>query len=331
MIGMKRFFTLISSLLLMLLLASPTQVQAQGQVLGIHILHPYELSDAKQLVADPDKSDQWHYVTIPLSLDDLEKEAEWQQFFKAAKTKKVVPIVRLVSRFEDGAWIIPNRRQITSQFEFLAELDWPTPQKHIIVYNEVNHAAEWGGQLNPNSYAQVLSFTSQWAHSEADNYVVMPAAMDLAAPNGTRTLEAFNYLEKMLAYDSEVFDHIDVWNSHSYPNPGFSSSPQRTSKNSLRGFEHELSFIKEKTGRDLKVFITETGWVANRSTTPWLESYYEYALQHIWSDSRVVAVTPFLLRGDPGPFSQFAFLDRNNNPTRNYTALQNALKKVQGS
>jgi len=318
--------TLLSFSFILLSLLMPFSVQAeQGSVLGIHILNPDEISSAKQLVSK-ESSDEWHYMTIPLSLDDIKNRDQWQHFFKEAKKQKVIPIVRLVSRFENGAWKVPNRKEITDQIAFLSDLEWPTEQKHLIIFNEVNHAPEWGGKIDPKSYAEVLSFTSRWARFEDLNYVVLPAAMDLAAPNGSSTMEAFNYLEQMLAADPEVFDYIDVWNSHSYPNPGFSSSPQGTAKNSLRGFEHELAFVKEKTNKDLKVFITETGWVANNKTTPWLESYYTYALQHIWSDDRIVAVTPFVLRGDPGPFAGFAFLDKNNNPTSQYIALQKALQ-----
>jgi hypothetical protein len=51
---------------------------------------------------------------------------------------------------------------------------------------------------------------------------------------------------------------------------------------------------------------------------------------HVWSDPRVVAVTPFVLRGDPGPFAEFGFLDKNNQPTRQYRALQQALNRVAG-
>lgn len=311
---------------------SPISVQAkEGSVLGVHILHPDELDKAKALVSPVEGQDTWNYVTIPFSLEDINRQDQWQAFFDQAKQKKVIPLVRLVSKFENGSWQIPNRKQITDQIEVLSDLEWPTDKKHIIVFNEVNHAPEWGGKLDPASYAEVLDFTARWAHSEDENYVVLPAAMDLAAPNGSSTMEAFNFIDQMLAAVPDVFNHIDGWNSHSYPNPGFSSEPTRTSKNSLRGFEHELAYLKQKIGKDdYPVYITETGWVANNATTPWLESYYTYALQHIWSHPQVVAVTPFVLQGDPGPFSAFAFIDRNNKPTNHYTAFQNAIKRVAG-
>jgi hypothetical protein len=317
--------SLILALFLALILTQPVMA-AEGQVLGIHILNPGELEEATALI-QPQDSETWQYVTIPLSLNDLEKQAEWQAFFNKARDKKVIPLVRLTSSFENGAWKVPNRKEITRLVGFLSALNWPTDQKHIIVFNEVNHAKEWGNRLDPAEYGQVLRFTAEWAHSEQKNYVVLPAAMDLAAPNGSVTREAFTYLNQMVEADPEILTTVDAWNSHSYPNPGFSASPQRTAQNSLRGFEFELAFLKQKTGRDYPVFITETGWVVNRQTSRWLASYYEYAMQHIWSHPQVVAVTPFVLRGDPGPFSGFTFLDKNNKPTVQYEALQKALTK----
>ncbi len=324
----KALKSLILALILSLILTRPV-LAAEGQVLGIHILNPGELDDAIELIQPQNSqiSDKWQYVTIPLTLNDLEKRDEWQTFFDHAREKKVIPLVRLTSSFENGAWKVPNRKETTNLVAFLGSLQWPTDQKHIIVFNEVNHAKEWGNHIDPAEYARILRFTADWAHSEQKNFVVLPAAMDLAAPNGTVTREAFTYLNQMVEADPEVLNSVDAWNSHSYPNPGFSSSPTRTAQNSLRGFEFELAFLKQKTGRDFPVFITETGWVVNRQTSRWLESYYEYALQHIWSHPQVVAVTPFVLRGDPGPFSGFTFLDKNNQPTVQYTALQKAMAK----
>ncbi|MGD9129119.1 MAG: hypothetical protein PVJ09_01350 [Candidatus Woesebacteria bacterium] len=304
-----------------------SQVYArEGQVLGVHILNPGEIDQAKDLI-ESDKNDDWYYVTIPLSLNDLDKKAEWQDFFDKSKKEKIIPIVRLATKLENNAWKIPSKKEIIDLMDFLSDLDWPTDKRYIIVFNEVNHAKEWGGEIDAQSYSRILTFTSNWAHTEAKNYVVLPAAMDLAAPNGSQTMEAFNYLDQMYDYDKEVFSVIDLWNSHSYPNPGFSSSPEKTAKNSLRGFLHELAYLKEKTGKDFQVVISETGWVANAATAKWLESYYLYAMQHIWSNPQVMAVTPFLLKGDPGPFALFGFIDRNDQPTVQYQAFRNAVEK----
>ena len=315
------------SLFVFLVTASPLRA-AEGEVLGIHILHPYELDNAQKLLKVlPENEDQWHYFTIPFSLEDVSKKDDWQAFFNQAKAKKMIPIVRLVTRFENGAWKIPNRTETADAISLLGQLEWPTQDKTIIIYNEPNQAHEWGGAIDPESYTQVLSFAADWAHTEGKNFKVLPAGMDLAAPNGGATREAFLYMDQMLASEPDIFQKVDYWNSHSYPNPGFSSSPERTGKNSLRGFQHELSYLKEKTGREYQVFITETGWVDNGYTGRWLATYYQYAFQHIWSDSRVKAVTPFILQGDPGPFSDFTFLTQDGKQTRQYQAYQNILRQ----
>lgn len=319
---------LLLPLLLMLagLLLAVQPASAAGQVLGIHLLHPDEIKQFRQVFPD----DQWRYVTIPLTLNDLQRHKQWQEFFDLAYSQKVTPIVRLATRFDSelNAWQIPSKKDIIDLVTFLSSLDWHQAQRHVIVFNEVNHANEWGGQLDPAAYARTLRFTSNWLKTESKNYLVLPAALDLATSSDSDSLEAFAYLNRLYQSDPEVFSYIDFWNSHSYPNPGFESPPQRNAKNSLRGFTFELNFLKQKTGRDFQVFITETGWMATPSTGRYLSSYYLYALQHIWNDPRVVAVTPFVMRGSPGPFAEFSFFDANNLPTIQLFALQHALKQL---
>jgi hypothetical protein len=324
---MKRLAALLLSLLAIATTSMPVYAVETAKM-GIHILNTTELQQAKELVALED-SEAWHYMTIPFTLSDIEKEKEWQAFFDAAREEKVIPLVRLTTSAENGAWKVPNKREITQQIAVLSRLTWPTDARHIIVFNEVNHAKEWGGNIDPAEYAEILSFTKNWANTEGKNYVVLPAAMDLAAPNGSATREAFSYMTAMYAADPEVFTGLGGWNSHSYPNPAFSASPQAKGKNTLRGYEYELAFLKGKAERDLPVYITETGWEDSAKTSRWLTSYYQYALQHIWSDPRIVAVTPFVFKGDPGPFTRFSFVKGDNTPTRQYSALQAALRQVQ--
>lgn len=338
------FFTV---LLCLTLLLSVKSVQASEiSKLGIHILNINELDDAKKLVtpelafpendvlgANTERTDEvWTYVTIPLTLGDVtsKKELEWQLFFDKARQLKIIPIVRLATEYspENKSWLVPNKKQIINQINFLSKLTWPTKERYIIAYNEVNHASEWGGRIDPEGYSNVLKFVSSWAHTEEKNFVVLPAAMDLAASNSQNTLEAFNYLNQMYNLDPEIFSYVDIWNSHSYPNPGFISSPISYGKSSMRGFQYELNYLKYKTGNDYQVMITETGWKGTLSNFRWLESYYTYSIQHIWSDDRVIAVTPFLLKGSPGPFSNFSFYDENEQPTAQYNAYQNAMKKI---
>lgn len=295
--------------------------------MGMHLLHPEELSLALPLlrIQDP-KEEKWVYVTIPYSLEDVGKPKDWQNFFDLAKKEKVVPIVRLVTRAHNGVWLKPSYFDVVTQLNSLNKLDWPTQEKHIIVFNEVNHAKEWENEIDPADYAKIFRFSSQWAKALDQNFVILPAAMDLAAPNGKVTLEAFNYLEQMLEFDPEIFRYADAWNSHSYPNPAFSAPPTNRGKNSLRGFEYELAFLAKHGYEAMPVFITETGWEYNKTTARKLDQYYQYALENIWlKDERIVAVTPFVFRGAPGPFAGFSFLGADGKPTVHHQALSRVL------
>jgi hypothetical protein len=316
-------------LLLVVLKAWGNPVLAQEiSVLGVHILSPHDMKYAVKLLKEDVDTDRWHYLTIPLTLNDLDRLELWQEFFKECQKERFIPIIRLATRAEGDTWIRPNRKQIVQMFEFMNQLAWPTEERLIIVFNEVNHGKEWGGQIDPISYTQILEFTADWAHTETASYLVLPAAMDLAASDSSQTMEAFTYLSQMLAVNPWIFDHIDIWNSHSYPNPAFSSSPERTGQNSMRGFEFELNYLKRKTDKTFKVIITETGWIENRLTRPWLSKYYLYALQHIWSHPQVIGVTPFIVKGAPGPFAAFSFFDENSQPTAMYKALREGVKGV---
>ena len=311
--------------LAMLRLVSPTQVQA-GEVLGIHILHPYEIEDAAKLIKTEANSQEWSYVTIPFGTGDIKNLPEWQQFFNRCRELKIVPIIRLVTFAREDAWVVPVRADIVKLAKALSFLTWPSDERIILAFNEPNHVHEWGGHISPEEYSEILVFTLDWFQNDKVQYTVLPAAMDLAAPNGETTMEAFAYWQRMLAAQPEIIDKIDGWNSHSYPNPGFASAPSRTGKNSLRGYEHELKFLTKYTKRELPVYITETGWVQTPTTSRSLISYYQYAAKNIWSDARVKAVTPFLLKGAPGPFEAFSFFDKNGQQTKQFEAYRKVLE-----
>ncbi len=317
-------FALTLGLLLSSFFTLSSQVQAKGEILGIHILGPGELPQANALLDHGDDKDK--FVTVPFTLGDLEKKAEWQKFFDECHRLKIRPLLRLVTRFEHQAWAVPTKGDIVKTSTFLSSLEWHRPELTVILFNEPNHAKEWGGAITPTSFAEISLFGAQWFNTEAKTYTVLPAAMDLAADGRNGTMEAFSYWKVALAHKPELLEHFDAWNSHSYPNPAFAAAPTRIGQNSLRGYENELAFLKTYTQKEFPVYITETGWNQNALTDLKVKSYYTHAFENIWSkDERIVAVTPFLLQGAPGTFAPFSFLDKDGKPTVAYDVYRDLL------
>lgn len=295
---------------------------------GVHALHPDEIKQISQEFAEHRSADDTLYVTLPFTLEDIGRLAQWQEAFELAEQQRIIPLVRITSEFdhEKNAWKVPDRRQMIGLVKALSALEWPQDQRHVILFNEPNHAAEWGGQVNPAEFAKTTGFLADWFHTEQKNYVVLPAAADLAAANTDKTWEAFRFWRGVAEADPTYFDRFDAWNSHSYPNPGFIGSPTAKGQNSLRGFEHELEFLKKYTGKQWQVYITETGWRETPQNRRQLTSYYQVASKTVWSHPQVVAVTPFVWRGAPGPFAEFSFLDAEAKPTAQWTAYTRVLQ-----
>ncbi len=304
----------------------PSQVQAAS--VGMHVLHPEEFERVEENFRDVRKDSEPLYITVPFALADLERLPQWQKSFDFAREKNIVPLVRLTTRFDTqkNAWEVPSQKDIVDLARGLNTLAWPQEQRHVILFNEPNHAAEWGGSIDPHEFALKTDFALDWFKTESAHYVLLPAALDLAASDTPKTKEAFSYWKEVLGSKPEILDKISAWNSHSYPNPAFSSGPLERGKNRLDGFRHELAFLKKYTPRTLPVYITETGWSRSGVIDRKLTTYYQQAMKTVWSDDNVVAVTPFVFAGSPGPFASFSFVDENGKPTPHWIAFEKALE-----
>src|SRR5258708_28399523 len=114
--------SLVLALSFLILSAAPVWA-VEASVLGIHILSPSEAPAAEKLFQADHQDQKWHYVTIPLPLDALSKKDDWNNFFAYAKTQKLIPIVRLASHFNSGAWVVPTKSDILNLISFLSSLN----------------------------------------------------------------------------------------------------------------------------------------------------------------------------------------------------------------
>lgn len=290
--------------------------------IGIHILFPEELPEAAKLINS--NGGEWGYVIIPIQAGDKDI-LKWQKFMDESKKLRVIPIIRLATEgdwFNTHVWRKPTYTDIVDFANFLNSLTWPTKNRYIVAFNEVNRGDEWGGSPQPAEYADILIYTVSVFKTYHEDFFIISAGMDNAAPNKPgEYMDQYTYMRLMNQKIPGIFNKVDGLSSHSYPNPAFIQPPTRHTNMSITSFQYEKALAKELGGKDLPIFITETGWDIHAVTPARAASYYKEAFSSIWNDPSVVAVTPFLLNAGGGPFEKFSFLKTDGSPAEHYKAI----------
>jgi len=317
LINLALFLTLTKDLSPVYAITDPLSV-ANNKV-GVHLLFPGELEMAEKLVNH--EVGDWGYVTVPIQAGDRDR-VKWQHFFDQCLDLHLIPLIRVATFAQGPHWEQPNNYDLIDFANFLSDLSWPTQNRYVIIFNEVNRADEFGGWVSPEKYADILINAIDIFKKHSEDFFLLPAGLDNAAITTTNSVYWQTYLRQMYHQQPEVFNRLDGWTSHAYPNPAFSASPYLSGSNRINSFIFDLSYLKNFTSKKLPVFITETGWSNQNLSPSTISSYYDYAFTHIWSHSQVVAVTPFLLRASTPPFNQFSLLDTSDQPTPVYLTLQ---------
>lgn len=311
--GLCLFFLLLFLYNTKTIFAKYDPLQQPNNKFGIHIIDENDLLPASSLINST--GGDWGYVTIVIQEDDRNLQ-KWQSTFDKMRRLHLIPLVRLATRIENGVWIKPRTEDIEPWITFLNSLNWVIENRYIILFNEPNHAKEWGGQIQPQEYGQIASeFISKLNQSSSD-FFVLPAGLDLAASDTISTMHPKKYLQKLYNFHPEIFESFDGWTSHSYPNPNFSGSPYAQGRNSVRGYQWEISTLKELgVTKNYPIFITETGWSHNQGKTPnrnlsspdTVAQNFSHLFKNVYSSNQIIAVTPFILNYQDDPFSHFSW------------------------
>ncbi|MGI6278561.1 MAG: hypothetical protein ACOYJ8_01995 [Patescibacteria group bacterium] len=308
------------ALAILTFLGSPGEIRAQEiNKFGIHILETNEVDQAAKLVNSG--GGDWGWVTMVLRINDQDQE-KWQKFFDDCRKKHLIPLIRLATEIENEAWRKPTRVDINQLANFLDNLNWPTKNQHIIVFNETNHAKEWGQDINPVEYTQILDYAIKKFKEKNENFKILNGGFDLAADNSAGTMDVYRYWQIMNQTIPGIFNQLDGWSSHPYPNPGFIGKPSDQGRRSIIGYRWEITTLKNSfgLGKDLPIFITETGWPKNNSKLtiksfnfydPETVAQYTEAAFDIWlADQQIQAITPFVLNYHAAPLDVFSWLDQ---------------------
>ena len=288
---------------------------------GIHIIQatPDESSPAASLVNS--SGGDWGYITFLIESKDR-NESKWQEFFNDLRRRHLIPIVRLATKPINEHWEIPYEGEEEAWADFLDRLNWPVKNRYVIIYNEPNHAKEWGNYVDAKSYAKVLDNTITALKSKNRDFFVLNGGLDASAPSKPPQFEdQLKFMQQMDEAVPGIFNKLDGWVSHSYPNPGFVGSPDANGRGTVRGYLWELQQLRSfGVAKNLPVFITETGWkhAEGLKYDPGLPdaetvaSNYLNAFGSAWSSPQIAAVTPFLLSYLQNPFDHFSFKQVNN-------------------
>lgn len=277
---------------------------------GIHVADSNDVDASAPLVNS--SGGDWGYVTIVIPQTDR-NSGKWQDIFNRMRRLHLIPIVRLATETRGDYWTKPDTNQIKDWISFLTSLNWPIENRYIVLFNEPNHANEWGRNVVPEEYADIVIQYAKALKAASDDFFVLPAGLDASASNSVGSMDEKTFLDKALASHPELLDYIDGWTSHSYPNPGFMGSPYARGRGTLSTYLWELDYLTQaRKGRDLPVFITETGWAhVSRSIAGGLSA--DHVAQNIltasvlWSNSDIVAITPFVYSYLTAPFDQFSW------------------------
>ncbi len=306
---MKHFIIFISFIIFINFIPIHAVFAAANNHFGVHILFPEEAKLAAELVNS--SGGDWGYVVIPIQATDRNRE-KWQVFMDDCRKYHLIPIIRLATYPEGSFWTKPNEWDSVDFANFLNDLDWPTVKKIVAVYNEPNHAAEWGGEVNPFEYAEILSDTIEQFKKRSADFVILNAGLDASAPSAKQSMDEYEFMREMMLDDPEIFRKIDGFNSHSYPNPAFSANPRYPTRYNITSYQYELAYLQNYYGiYRLGVYITETGWKKNRYLTDEkIAEYFKTAYTEIWTEDDVKVVAPFLLRADAGDFEGFSLTQK---------------------
>ncbi|GEM_PF-414127 len=282
---------------------------------GIHIIQatPDESSPAASLV---NANGDWGYVTVLVESKDRNHD-KWQEFFNDLRRRHLIPIVRLATEPGGNFWKRPYDGEEEAWADFLDALNWPTKNRYVTIYNEPNHGTEWGNKVDAPSYAKVLDKTITALKNKNQDFFVLNGGFDASTPSQPpRYEDQLFFMKQMNAAIPGIFEKLDGWVSHSYPNPAFAGSPNDVGRGTVRTYLWELQQLRSLgVTKNLPVFITETGWkhAEGLKYDPQLPEeaavtkYYLNAFENAWNINRLVAVTPFLLNYQEAPFDHFSF------------------------
>lgn len=293
--------------------------ERSNNVFGIGLAQPHDEAFSESAALVNSAVGDWGYVTVIVQEDDRNTE-KWQSIFDKLRELHLIPIVRIATKPQGDSWRRPEASDVEPWVKFLSSLNWVVENRYIILFNEPNHGAEWGGAVDPAGYARLADSFAKALKARNKDFFIMLAGLDNGSPNlPPNHASVLGFLTGVKNAVPNIFDNIDGWDSHSYANPGFVGSQYGTGLKSVRAYHSELLYLEQLgISKELPVFITEVGWphaegVSYKSSFPTADEAAKIFVDYfsgpasVTNDKRVCAITPFILDYQGGPFDHFSW------------------------
>jgi hypothetical protein len=261
----------------------------------------------------------WGYITVVWTIEDREaRMAEYnlQLFLDRCFEFHVQPIVRVGTKFAakkepvvpgqpapkpnpqgaEGSWVRPDWDEPLKWRTFFETARWPTRHAWVVVGNEPNLGREWGGAVDPVSYARYLDHFLD-VFEEAPRFDVVSGALDISNSTVMPVMQdALEFLDGMGEAVPRIFERLPAWAS----NPYKVVSAGRGVRYTHRAYEAEF----DRIGREMPVLITEAGHLETGDEQE-IARFYEEAFRAWMADPKVVAATPLFWHPDRNDFWMF--------------------------
>jgi polysaccharide biosynthesis protein PslG len=211
--------------------------------------------------------------------------------------------------------------------------------QYIQIWNEPNLSREWGGDIDPEGYFELLREAYTRAKSADPNVIVLSAPMAMTNERSERAMPEFEYWEAL--YELGAGEYFDVITATGY---GIDQPPERAPEDdtiNLRRIERLREIMERYGDSDKALWLTEYGWNASPETIPverldwgsvsdeeqaewtsrgitWMSENWEwFGLSSIWYFRQVGLIPP------DAPEYYFAMVDLEFTPRQVYLAIKN--------
>ena len=117
------------------------------------------------------------------------------------------------------------------------------PERHIIVLMKSITLKEWGWDCGAREYMLILPPSHLIGRIlQKHTYIVLPAALNLSAPQSYCQLGCLRLLAVVYREQPELF-LLTRWLEFPFIQSSVSASPYRTGRTSLQGFKQELAWL----------------------------------------------------------------------------------------